>query len=168
MVNLRDSEGRNWLIQIGGSPLVPISIELDGEKIELENISILPDSRSNRIIIKKNGIEKIAFCAKIGDKWWIHFDGNVSSVEVIEPGASDVGGNEGAFSAPMPGKVLEVLIPVGAKVSEGQPLMVLEAMKMEHRILADRQGVVSAIHYSPGDQVDAGSVLLDLESVKSN
>ena len=164
MVNLRDSEGRNWNVQIGGNPLKPISIELDGEIIESGNISFFSDSRPNRIIIKKGNIQKVAFCAKVGDKWWIHLDGNVSIIEVIEPGISDSGNNEGAFTAPMPGKVLEVLIPEGAKVSEGQPLMVLEAMKMEHRILADKQGTVTAIHFSQGDQVDAGSVLLDLET----
>ena len=164
MVNLRDSEGRNWSIQIGGSPLVPISIELEEEKIELEPISLFSDSRPNRIIVKIDEDEKVIYCAKVNDKWWIHLDGNVSVFEVVEPGASNSGANEGEFTAPMPGKVLEVLIPEGATVSEGQPLMVLEAMKMEHRILADRQGVVTIIHFSPGDQVDAGSVLLELDS----
>ena len=164
MVNLRDSEGRKWNVQIGGNPLTPISIDLEGERIESANITILSDTHPNRIIIKKDNLEKMAFCAKVGDKWWIHLDGNVSIIEVIEPGASDSGTNESAFTAPMPGKVLEILIPEGAKVSEGQPLMVLEAMKMEHRILANKKGVVTAIHYSQGDQVDAGSVLLDLES----
>ena len=91
-------------------------------------------------------------------------DGRACCLLTGEPGISDSGTNEDAFTAPMPGKVLEVLIPEGAKVSEGQPLMVLEAMKMEHRILADKKGIVTAIHYSQGDQVDAGSVLLDLES----
>ena len=164
MVNLRDSEGRKWNVQIGGNPLSPISIELDGEKIESGNIIVFTDTQPNKIIIKRDNVEKVAFCAKVGDKWWIHLDGNVSIIQVIEPGISDSVINEGAFTAPMPGKVLEVLIPEGAKVSEGQPLMVLEAMKMEHRILADKQGIVTAIHYSQGDQVDAGSVLLDLES----
>ena len=164
MINLRDSEGRTWNVQIGGNPLTPISIQLDGEKIESGNIVLFSDTKPNRIIIKKNNVEEVALCAKVGDKWWIHLDGNVSIIEVIEPGISDSGTNEGAFTAPMPGKVLEVLIPEGAKVSEGQPLMVLEAMKMEHRILADKQGTVTAIHYSQGDQVDAGSVLLDLKS----
>lgn len=164
MVNLRDSEGRKWNVQIGGNPLSPISIELDGEKIESGNIIVSSDTQPNKIIMKRDNVEKVAYCAKVGDKWWIHLDGNVSIIEVIEPGISDSVINEGAFTAPMPGKVLEVLIPEGAKVSEGQPLMVLEAMKMEHRILADKQGIVTAIHYSQGDQVDAGSVLLDLES----
>ena len=164
MIYLRDSEGRTWNVQIGGNPLSPISIQLDGEKIESGNIVLFSDTKPNRIIIKKDNVEKVALCAKVGDKWWIHLDGNVSIIEVIEPGIFDSGTNEGAFTAPMPGKVLEVLIPEGAKVSEGQPLMVLEAMKMEHRILADKQGTVTAIHYSQGDQVDAGSVLLDLKS----
>ena len=78
MVNLRDSEGRKWNVQIGGNPLTPISIDLEGERIESANITILSDTHPNRIIIKKDNLEKTAFCAKVGDKWWIHFDGNVS------------------------------------------------------------------------------------------
>ena len=167
MVDLKDSTGKFWSIQMGGSPLTPLSIELDGEKIEILDISISTDSRPNRIIIHRNGENSVAFYAKVGDRWWIHLDGNVVVFDVIEPGASTSSGNEGELTAPMPGKVLEVLVPEGAKVSEGQPLMVLEAMKMEHRILADRNGVISSIHYSQGEQVDAGAVLLDLEETES-
>ena len=85
----------------------------------------------------------------------------VNVVDVIEPGAANASDAEGAFTAPMPGKVLDVLVPEGAKVREGQDLMVLEAMKMEHRIAADRDGTVASIYFQTGDQVDAGSVLLD-------
>ncbi len=163
MVDLLDSSGVVWKIQLSGSPATPISIELDGEQMELIGVSSSADSRPNRMIIQDNGVEKVVFCAKVDSKWWLHHDGAVSVFEVVEPGASSSNNNEGELTAPMPGKVLEVLVPEGAKVTEGQPLMVLEAMKMEHRILADFQGTVSAIHYAAGDQVDAGSVLLDLE-----
>ena len=54
MGNLRDSEGRKWNVQIGGNPLSPISIELEGEKIESANITIFSDTHPNRIIIKKD------------------------------------------------------------------------------------------------------------------
>jgi len=97
----------------------------------------------------------------VGDRWWIHLDGYVHVVDVIEPGAANSSDADGAFTAPMPGKVLDVLVPEGARVREGQDLMVLEAMKMEHRIAADRDGTVSSIYFQTGDQVDAGSVLLD-------
>jgi 3-methylcrotonyl-CoA carboxylase alpha subunit len=62
----------------------------------------------------------------------------------------------------MPGKVLQVLVEVGQIVEPGQPLMILEAMKMEHRIIASQEGAVSAINFSEGDQVQQGSALLEL------
>ena len=100
------------------------------------------DSRASRLVIDRNGIESIVHCARVGDRWWIHLDGHVHVVDLIEPGAVNASDAEGAFTAPMPGKVLDVLVPEGAKVREGQDLMVLEAMKMEHRIAADRDGVL--------------------------
>ena len=62
----------------------------------------------------------------------------------------------------MPGKVLDVLVKTGQEVQAGTPLMVLEAMKMEHRIVAAKDGVVAAIHFEAGDQVTQGAVLLEL------
>jgi 3-methylcrotonyl-CoA carboxylase alpha subunit len=63
----------------------------------------------------------------------------------------------------MPGKVLEVLVKTGEEVQSGTPLMVLEAMKMEHRIVAAKDGVVTAVHFEAGDQVTQGAVLLELD-----
>ena len=71
--------------------------------------------------------------------------------------------------APMPGKVLEILCEEGDVVEEGQTLIVMEAMKMEHRIAANETGTVATIHHTVGEQVDAGATLIDIEShEKSN
>jgi len=66
----------------------------------------------------------------------------------------------GALVAPMPGKVLSVLVAPGAAVARGQLLMLLEAMKMEHAITAPADGVVAAVHYQAGDLVEEGALLL--------
>jgi len=63
----------------------------------------------------------------------------------------------------MPGKVLEVMVEVGQEVTAGTTLMILEAMKMEHKIAASTDGVVTAINFNAGDQVEQGVTLLDLE-----
>jgi 3-methylcrotonyl-CoA carboxylase alpha subunit len=63
----------------------------------------------------------------------------------------------------MPGKVLQVLVAPGAQVARGAPLMILEAMKMEHTIAAPHDGRVGAIHFQAGEQVDEGAELLKLE-----
>ena len=80
----------------------------------------------------------------------------------VEPGATEDDGGSG-LSAPMPGKVLQVLVEVGQDVEPGQALMILEAMKMEHRIVASQEGRVSAVYFSEGDQVQQGIALLELE-----
>jgi 3-methylcrotonyl-CoA carboxylase alpha subunit len=70
----------------------------------------------------------------------------------------------GTLAAPMPGKVLQVLVQPGATVAKGAPLVILEAMKMEHTIAAPYDGRVAAIHYKAGEQVDEGAELLRLEA----
>ena len=104
----------------------------------------------------------LGHAAKVGDVWWVHVNGRTYRWERIEPGSStaDVGGG---LIAPMPGKVLEVLVSQGQQVKAGEPLMVLEAMKMEHRIVATADGTVSALHFAAGDQVAQGAALLEIE-----
>ncbi|WP_440997762.1 acetyl-CoA carboxylase biotin carboxylase subunit [Arhodomonas sp. SL1] len=67
---------------------------------------------------------------------------------------------EGSLTAPMPGTVVSVLVTAGDQVSEGQALMVLEAMKMEYTIKAPADGVVEHIAFSAGEQVSEGAELL--------
>ena len=62
----------------------------------------------------------------------------------------------------MPGKVVSIAVKAGDKVSKGQPLAVMEAMKMEHTIAAPQDGVVGEVLYAPGDQVAEGAELLRL------
>ena len=95
MVDLLDSSGVVWKIQLSGSPAIPISIELEGEQMELIGVTSSADSRPNRMIIQDNGVEKVVFCAKVDSKWWLHHDGVVSVFEVVEPGASSSNNNEG-------------------------------------------------------------------------
>ena len=109
-----------------------------------------------------SGASGLATVAKVGDTWWIHFEGHTFCLERIEPGASQ-SGEEGGLTAPMPGKVIDVLVKVGQAVEAGQTLMVLEAMKMEHRILASTSGHIKGIHFAAGEQVQQGSVLLEID-----
>jgi 3-methylcrotonyl-CoA carboxylase alpha subunit len=68
----------------------------------------------------------------------------------------------GRLTAPMPGKVVSFAVKAGDKVSKGQPLAVMEAMKMEHTIAAPADGVVQELLYAPGDQVSEGAELLKI------
>ncbi|MFZ2389663.1 MAG: acetyl/propionyl/methylcrotonyl-CoA carboxylase subunit alpha [Polaromonas sp.] len=68
----------------------------------------------------------------------------------------------GRLTAPMPGKVVSFSVKAGDKISKGQPLAVMEAMKMEHTIAAPFDGVVLELLYAPGDQVAEGAELLKI------
>jgi len=74
--------------------------------------------------------------------------------------AADADHGEGRLTAPMPGKVIAVLVEPGAVVEKGAPLIVIEAMKMEHTIGAPSAGKVAEVLYAVGDQVADGAQLL--------
>jgi 3-methylcrotonyl-CoA carboxylase alpha subunit len=78
--------------------------------------------------------------------------------------AGDVQGEAGRLTAPMPGKVVSFAVKAGDAVKKGQPLAVMEAMKMEHTIAAPADGTVAELLFAPGDQVTEGAELLKLET----
>jgi biotin carboxyl carrier protein len=70
----------------------------------------------------------------------------------------------GGCEAPMPGRVVAVLVEVGQRVQRGDALVVLEAMKMEQTLAAPSDGEVTAVHVEPGARVDAGAALITLSA----
>jgi biotin carboxyl carrier protein len=68
----------------------------------------------------------------------------------------------------MPGTVIRVLVAAGDTVAQRQPLVVLEAMKMEHHVAAPEAGVVAEVRVTPGEQVENGALLLVLEPVPAD
>ena len=78
--------------------------------------------------------------------------------------AGEVAEEGGRLTAPMPGKVVSFAVKVGDKVKAGQPLAVMEAMKMEHTLAAPHDGEVLELLYAPGDQLAEGAELLKLSS----
>ena len=77
--------------------------------------------------------------------------------------ADDEAGHPGHLAAPMSGTVVAVMVKPGDSVEKGAPLVVLEAMKMEHTIAAPAAGVVVAVNYGVGDRVAEGADLVDVE-----
>lgn len=98
-----------------------------------------------------------------GDHWLIHGPGGQAElIELPRFPERDPGGVAGGLVAPMPGKVLATYVSVGDAVEAGQLLLILEAMKMEHRITAPTDGIVSELRVREGDQVANGEVLIVL------
>jgi 3-methylcrotonyl-CoA carboxylase alpha subunit len=71
-----------------------------------------------------------------------------------------------AFLAPMPGVIVKLLVEPGTAVEQGQPLLILEAMKMEHRVCAPADGTVKSFYFEAGEQVSGGDELLKFEALR--
>ncbi len=69
-------------------------------------------------------------------------------------------GSAGVITAPMPGKVVRLLVAEGDQVTARQPVVVVEAMKMENELFAPRDGVITQVAVCEGDNVEAGAVLV--------
>jgi 3-methylcrotonyl-CoA carboxylase alpha subunit len=80
-----------------------------------------------------------------------------------EDDADERGGVAGECRAPLPGAVTKVLVGEGDAVEEGDGLVVLEAMKMEHTLRANGAGTVGQVHCAPGQQVDVHDLLVTVE-----
>jgi 3-methylcrotonyl-CoA carboxylase alpha subunit len=90
-------------------------------------------------------------------------EGTLALQEIDPIAHAGEGATEGGrLTAPMPGKVVAFLAKTGEAVKAGQPLAVMEAMKMEHTIAAPRDGTVAELLYGVGDQVAEGAELLRL------
>jgi 3-methylcrotonyl-CoA carboxylase alpha subunit len=92
-------------------------------------------------------------------------DGAAHRLELVDPlaAAEAIEAPSGRLTAPMPGRIVQLHVARGDKVKRGDTLLVLEAMKMEHSILAPADGVVESLDYVVGDLVEEGVALLSLE-----
>jgi 3-methylcrotonyl-CoA carboxylase alpha subunit len=126
---------------------------LEGERLE-----------DGRLLVRLDGRAFKARAVRDGRDWHIFIDGVhrcLTLHDALEGLDIDAGG--GSLAAPMSGKIIAVMVKPGDPVSKGAPLLILEAMKMEHTIFAPGDGKVKEIHYAAGDQVPEGAELLKVE-----
>ncbi|MCH5305458.1 MAG: biotin/lipoyl-binding protein [Rikenella sp.] len=90
-----------------------------------------------------------------------HAESHPATARTSSPAAT-ASASSGSIKSPLPGVVLDVMVQVGDAVKSGQPLMILEAMKMENNIDSDRDGVVKEIRARKGDSVLEGDVLITI------
>lgn len=69
----------------------------------------------------------------------------------------------GGLTSPMPGKIFKILKEVGSEVKKGEPVLILEAMKMEHSIRSDKDGKVKSLPYKVGELVQGGVILAEVD-----
>ncbi len=145
-----------------GGNLVEIDLQREGSTFVYDELIL---HANEELWLEVNGKKHKATVTKIADVWWVHVLGHTLQYEVIEPGAAGLDDDKG-LTAPMPGKILEVHVKVGQSVSAGDTLVIMEAMKMEHKITAGSDGVIESIFFNPGDQVEQGTELLSLLEVQ--
>ncbi|MCU1716119.1 acetyl/propionyl/methylcrotonyl-CoA carboxylase subunit alpha [Pseudomonas sp. 5P_3.1_Bac2] len=139
---------------------------LRGKVGETEVEVKLLNSDGRWLTLEQDGVRRRQAYQLDGDKLWLfgHF-GNLELSDVThEPAGGQNAASSGAVKAPMDGAIVDVLIEEGSKVSKGQLLVVLEAMKMEHPLKAGVDGIVKRVGVSKGDQVKNRQLLVEIEA----
>lgn len=142
-----------------------VSLEHDGSRFragehEIELVAV----RGNEAELRVGAKTHIVPFVVSGTDVWFAFDGEIYSAEVADKGSrAKARHRDQSTSAPMPGVVLKILVNVGNAVEKGKPLLILEAMKMEHQIAAPFDGTVAAINCREGELVQPGFELVDVK-----
>ena len=139
----------HWEITLAGQSTAARGKKLDGDRFAVE----LDDRRLIASVIAVDD-KRTVFLQ--GSTWTLLRDDPLHRVD-----AGDSHG--GGLTAPMPGKVVALLAQPGQKVEKGTPLLILEAMKMEHTITAPAAGTLKAFCYAAGEQVTDGAALVEFE-----
>ncbi|MGH7932385.1 MAG: biotin/lipoyl-containing protein, partial [Candidatus Binataceae bacterium] len=156
----RTDDSREFDVEILAREGTSVRARIDGEEITVE-VTAMPDgsalfSRGSRRVRVFGARNRRAIMVAAGPL----------AYELVEVEARRGRGAHGLttpeVTAPMPGKVLKVLVSEGQQVAAGEPLIVLEAMKMETTLSAESPALVKKIHARAGQMIDHGAVLIEL------
>ncbi len=118
-----------------------------------DDMLVLKDQHNQVIRLRKNSFDQQTLLSGCG------IDAIISEKSAaLTKNAAVAGG----LNSPMPGKIFKVTALEGDKVAKGQTILILEAMKMEHAIKADKDGVIKKIFFKEGDQVQGGVALAEI------
>ncbi|MBZ5575009.1 MAG: acetyl/propionyl/methylcrotonyl-CoA carboxylase subunit alpha [Acidobacteriia bacterium] len=112
--------------------------------------------------VRIDGVKTRATVVRHAGEFTVILDGVNRVLHLVDPLAPKGAEEEatGSLTAPMPGRIIQVLTRAGAEVKRGAGLLILEAMKMEYTITAPTDGVIKEVRYAPGDVVDEGAELI--------
>lgn len=138
------------------------SVTVDGETFRFEQLG------DGRVRVTGAGGTHVAWATVEGRRVFVTLEGRDYVFDTGGGGgtrrASAHEAASGEVTMPMPGLVISVAVTEGQAVKRGDPLLVVEAMKMEHTLRAPRDGVVRRLSGANGQRVDAGKILLEVES----
>lgn len=142
-VTLLSQENETYVFQVGS------------EVVSLKNPEVFPFSLTTDEL-------RLTFESWGAKKWRAISGSETFAIEPIAWGASSVT-SQTEIRSDMPGRILKVLVKVGDKISEKQPLIIMEAMKMENEIRATGTAIVKTIAVEPAQSVESGALLIELE-----
>jgi 3-methylcrotonyl-CoA carboxylase alpha subunit len=150
---IAEAGARDWRLQIGEKAFRGLAEpQPDGRlRIDLDGVS-------GRITILDHQDEVIVLLD--GEHWRLVASDPLAVREGEDPAA-------GRLTAPMPGRVTQLMVGVGDSVRRGEPLMIIEAMKMEHTVAAPADGTIDAVRFAVGDLVEEGAELISLDTSTS-
>jgi 3-methylcrotonyl-CoA carboxylase alpha subunit len=142
------ARGGGWLLRLEGREVMASAERQPGGVL-----AVMLDGIGRRLRVLGHGAEIAVF-----------IDGRSWRLEEVDPLVPAAGEDPaaGKLTAPMPGRVTRLLVEAGAKVRRGEPLVVIEAMKMEHTVTAPADGVVAAVRFAAGELVEEGAELIAL------
>ena len=138
-VTIQSISGQRAKVEVNG---IPFDVEMQGSTLTEDN---LPDTEVAEASAQPKAV--------------VQEEAPKAQVEAAPAGAA---GSGTPVKAPLPGVVTKINVSTGQKVKRGQPVLVLEAMKMENNITAEQDGEVTGICVKPGDSVLEGTVLLTI------
>jgi geranyl-CoA carboxylase alpha subunit len=163
---------------------LPLRIEIDGEAREVEvirhadgvydvtedgaTVSVVVDRLSDsEITVHVGGLNASAVFLNRDDRLHILYRGQTilaADLTLARPDTADASGGDGKVRAQLNGRVVATLVKAGDAVTRGQPVVTLEAMKMQHVHAAGVAGTVTTVHVAEGDQVTTGTVIVEIEA----
>jgi acetyl/propionyl-CoA carboxylase alpha subunit len=137
---------------------------LDDGQVVVDEVAVVTRSIGDGEVRVGAGGSTVAWVAASGDMRWVFVNGNVYELDVRPAGGRRrVTAGHTSLAAPMPATVIRVEVSPGTRVSRGDTLVILEAMKMELPIRADSDGTVTRVACKPGDLVQPGVALVEIE-----
>ncbi len=144
-----------------------IHAEIDGRVYDLEarptvngEYLLLHEGRVYACLVQGAAVNGKAFTVSSGSRDYVV---TLTDPKRLRTGAGAGVERSGQLTAQMPGKIVRVMLAAGAEVTEGTPILVVEAMKMQNEMKAPRDGVLTAVNVAPGDTVTVGDVLAVIE-----
>lgn len=130
-----------------------------------DELLVLKHVGADQLTVQLGPVNVTGTVVRCGEQFHVFHHGQHHELNYVDPllHAGETEAEVGRLTAPMPGKIVALLVKSGQSVKQGDPLLIMEAMKMEHTIAAPKDGVVKECMYLVGDQVGDGAQLLTFE-----